>query len=138
MKSALYPWWLILVILALVCMQVSGQPWSRWDDWIRLLRRARTSVNVRRHAERAARRQARWERRHRRSRYMLGRRLRRKLTQGMRQTHRVVSAPPRPVQSAVVPLSTGRAGQPPHHRPLVPLVARGLAAGPAARPTCSS
>ena len=32
MKGALYPWWLILVVLSLVCLQVSGQPWSLWAD----------------------------------------------------------------------------------------------------------
>jgi hypothetical protein len=50
MKGALYPWWLILVVLSLVCLQVSGQPGSLWADWLRLSGRARTSINVRRHA----------------------------------------------------------------------------------------
>jgi|WetSurMetagenome_2_1015567.scaffolds.fasta_scaffold1593261_1 hypothetical protein len=35
MKGALYPWWLILVVLSLVCLQVSGQPGSLWADWLR-------------------------------------------------------------------------------------------------------
>ena len=34
MKGTLYPWWLILVVLSPVCLQVTGQPWSLWADWI--------------------------------------------------------------------------------------------------------
>jgi hypothetical protein len=136
MKRIRYRWLRVLVVAALVCLLATSQSGRLWAEWVHLPRRAQLSVNVRRHAERVARRRARWERRHQREGRVLRRRLHRCLQRevmkrtgagrpaGVKpavlvQAVRVSEAAP--VRASEASSREGSAGQPPAP-PSVPVV----------------